>query len=163
LRLEGQVAQAKALYQQGLDEVDEAARCYEKNLEIMQELHEPAMEAVSWHQIGNVYLTGKRWVDAERAYRKAAQIREVLGDQVDVAPTWDQLGQVMAATGRFTEAEGWHHKALECYRVRGDPVGQGTTLENLADLLQKQSDRLAEARVFAEAALAINGVCSEYV
>jgi hypothetical protein len=61
----------------------------------------------------------------------------------------------MTATGRFTEAEGWHHKALECYRARGDPVGQATTLGNLGHLLQKQSDRLAEARVFAEAALAI--------
>jgi tetratricopeptide (TPR) repeat protein len=57
----------------------EAAQLYQEALKIFQQLKEPVMEAIAWHQLGVTFQESRRWESSEQAYRQAAQIREAHG------------------------------------------------------------------------------------
>jgi tetratricopeptide (TPR) repeat protein len=133
----------------------EAERRFREAIEAFQGFHEPANEAVGWHQLGVVYQEAKRWDDAEQAYREAARLQESLGDQLGAAGTWHQLGRVLHDAGKLQEVEAWYRKALEGFRAASNRFDESSALINLADLLQHQPERLAEAHELAAAALAI--------
>lgn len=143
-----------------LGDLAEAERRYRAALTIFQQhLEEPEPEAVMWHQLGIVFQEAERWDDAEQAYREAANIKEriglITGPNAAVS-SWHQLAGVVASSGRPADAEAWYRKTLAAYRTAGDRAGLARTLGNLADLLQHQPPRLAEARTFAEEGLAID-------
>ncbi|WP_211211661.1 tetratricopeptide repeat protein [Lamprocystis purpurea] len=135
--------------------LDEAERRYREALDLFQRLGEPASEAVLWHQLGVVYQDARRWDDAERHYRESARIKEQRGDLAAAARTWNNLAIVTMNAGRPEAAEHWYRKAIEGSRAVGDRVNQSNGLGNLANLLQSQPTRLAEARRLAEESLAI--------
>jgi len=62
---------------------------------------------------------------------------------------------VSKAAGKPEAAEGWYRKAIEGGRAQGDLLPVSRALNNLADLLLTQPNRLAEARQLAEEALNI--------
>jgi tetratricopeptide (TPR) repeat protein len=132
-----------------------AERAYHEALATFRALGEPAAEATAWHQLGSVYQRARAWPAAEQALRESARLKESRGDTLAAAASWDQLAQVIAAAGRPGDAEGWSLKALAAFQVGGDLVGASRTLHNLADLLSTQPDRLADARHYAEQALAL--------
>ncbi len=138
--------------------LDEAERCFREALELFQRLGEPAGEVIGWHQLGRVYQQARRWDDSERHYREAARIKEqqgMIGGANGATTTWNQLAIVTKNAGRPTAAEHWYRKANEVDRGFGDRIGLSKGLSNLANLLQSQPTRLAEARRLAEESLAI--------
>ena len=137
--------------------LDEAQARYRAALALFQQLREPAMEAVAWHQLGMVYQKAQQWDEAERHYREAARIKEENGliARPTALDTWNQLAIVSEAAGKPEAAEGWYRKAIEGFRSFSDQYSLSICLSNLADLLQTQPDRLSEARQLAEEALAI--------
>jgi tetratricopeptide (TPR) repeat protein len=141
----------------------EAQSCYRAALDLDRTLGEPAREAIAWHQLGMVAQKQKEWAEAEHCYRESLTLRERVGDTAGVAQTCNQLAIVSSGAGRPTEAEAWFKQALEMYgRVQRDSSGQANILSNLAALLKNEvragripATRLAEARGYAEQALAI--------
>jgi len=74
--------------------LEEARARSQAALGLLQQLHEPAMEAAASHQLGRVFQAGQQWDEAERHDREAAHIREGRGDQAGAA-----RGEVAAGEG----------------------------------------------------------------
>ena len=58
---------------------------------LLRQIHEPAVEAAAWHQLGVVFHEQQQWQEAERHYLEAARIREQHGDLIAAQQSWDQL------------------------------------------------------------------------
>ncbi|MDZ7959330.1 MAG: tetratricopeptide repeat protein [Aulosira sp. DedQUE10] len=137
------------------DNLPEAEKLYREALATFQQLNEPAMEAAIWHNLGRVYEKGKQWDAAEHACREAARIQESQGNLGGAATTWNELAMVNHYTGKLEDAEAWYCKAIVGAKTTGDRLLTSISLNNLANLLQNQPQRLLEARQLAEEALAI--------
>jgi tetratricopeptide (TPR) repeat protein len=137
------------------DNLPEAAQRYRKARTIFHQLKEPESEAKVLHQLGRVYEEANQWDEAEQAYREAARIYDFQGKQREAAGTWHQLGIVAKLAGQPETAEAWYRKAIESSKSAGDWLRVSKSLNNLANLLCDQSNRLQEARQIAEDALAI--------
>jgi tetratricopeptide (TPR) repeat protein len=138
--------------------LDEALTRYRGAMEVFQKIREPAMEAVCWHQLGMVFQEGRQWDEAERHYREAARLKEengLIGGPNGAATTWNQLAIVSQNAGKSEAAESWFRKTMGANRNSGNPIRMAVDLSNLANLLQTQPGRLAEARRLAEEALAL--------
>jgi len=135
--------------------LDEALARQQAALQLFQQLHEPDMEAAAWHQLGRVYHQLRQWDLAERHYREAARISEERGRLAAAAHTWSQLAVCAYDAGHVEAAEHWYRKALEVNRRIENPTQLKQCLNSLADLLQHQPGRLADARRLAEEALAV--------
>jgi tetratricopeptide (TPR) repeat protein len=136
-------------------DLKEAAERYRAALALFQRLREPASEATVWHQLGAVFQQAQQWDEAERHYRESARINEEHGNLAGAAQTWNQLAIVNMNAGKPDAAEMWYRKAIEGFHAIGDKISPSKCLNNLANLLQTQPGRLAEARQLAEEALAI--------
>ncbi|MCL4205223.1 MAG: tetratricopeptide repeat protein [Pirellulaceae bacterium] len=139
--------------------LDEAARRYREALALFQQLREPAGEAVFWHQLGMVFEKSRQWDESERHYREAARIKEsqgMIAGANGAATTWNQLAMVSQNAGKPDAAEMWHRKAIGGFRANSERNNLSKALYNLADLLQSEPGRLAEARELAEEGLAID-------
>ncbi|BAY28322.1 TPR domain protein [Nostoc carneum NIES-2107] len=139
----------------GQGNLQEAEQRHRLALTTFQQLNVPAMEAVAWHQLGIGYEKGKKWDAAEHAYRESAKITESQGNLSDTAGAWNQLAMINVYTGKLDEAEAWFRKAIEGFRSVGNKFQLSKAVNNLAELLQKQLNRLSEAQQLAEEALAI--------
>ena len=134
--------------------LDEAAERY-RALALFQQLREPEMEAVAWHQLGMVFEKAQRWDKAERHYRESARIEEQQGNLAGAARTWNSLAGVSVRAEKLAAAEQWCRKAIEGFKSVGDKETASGCLSNLAGLLRNLPGRLTEARQLAEEALAI--------
>ncbi|MEI6706745.1 MAG: tetratricopeptide repeat protein [Methylococcales bacterium] len=135
-------------------DLHEAEQRYQSALKMFSSLNESQSEATIWHQLGMVYQRAKSWKAAEHAYRESARIKEALGNTLDAASTWTNLATLTAVQGNTDAAEQWYCKAIAVQK-QGNPKHLATSLNNLADLLQNQANRLEEARALAEQALVI--------
>jgi len=135
-------------------DLPDAEQRYQAALKLFSDLNEPQSVAIAWHQLGYLYDEAKAWQAAEDAYRQSARIEQDLGNLAGAARTWNNLAIVTEAQGKLDVAESWYRKAIEVQKD-GNPKNLANSLNNLADLLQKQANRLAEARQLAEQALAI--------
>lgn len=140
----------------------EAARRYGEALALFRKLNEPASEAVIWHQLGMVAQEQHQWDEAERCYRESLALKEQIGNSQGIANTCNQLAIVAVNAGRSAEAEGWFKRALSNFEQIGQHATIATCCNNLAGLLLDEvrtgraaPERLAEARRYAERALAI--------
>lgn len=136
----------------------EALTSFRAALEMDQQINERAEQAVDWHQLGRVFQEAGQWDEAERHFRESARIREEngwLAGKNGAAASWNQLAIVNESAGKPDAAEMWYRKAIEGFRTDDQAFYRASALNNLADLLQTQPGRLAEARQLAEEALAI--------
>ncbi|MEQ9372367.1 MAG: CHAT domain-containing protein [Coleofasciculus chthonoplastes F3-SA18-01] len=139
-----------------LGKIPEAEQRCHQAVKAFRQLNEPAMEAAAWHQLGRVYETLNQWDEAEQAYRESARIQEYRDNIAGAVNTWNQLAILNKYAGKTENAESWYRKALNTYRKLGSKKDIFIVLNNLADLLQNQSNRLQEAHQLAEEALAIS-------
>lgn len=133
----------------------EAEQRYRINLDIFQRLKEPIGVAIGWSQLGYVYDERKQWEASEHAYRHAANIFEAQGNLSGAAQTWNNLAVVTKKMGKLPDEEAWYRKAIEGGQKTQDWLSTARALNNLADLLQNQPDRLPEVQQLAKQALAI--------
>jgi tetratricopeptide (TPR) repeat protein len=138
--------------------LEEAQTRHRAALELFQRLREPAMEGVASHQLGRVFQEAEQWDEAERHFREAARLKEengLIGGPNGAATTWNELANVSMNDGKPEAAESWYRKAIDGGQAHGDLLPVSRALNNLADLLQAQPGRLAEARQLAEEALTL--------
>ena len=84
---------------------------YRAALDLFQQICEPALEAVTWHQLGLVFHKQRQWNEAERHYQEEARLREAAGDRTGAAKLWRQLA-LLGEAGRPEAAERGHSKAI---------------------------------------------------
>jgi SagB-type dehydrogenase family enzyme len=135
--------------------LEEALTRHQAALRLFQQLPEPGLEAAAWHQLGRVHHERQDGTEAARHYREAARINEARGQLAAAAETWGQLAMLAREAGAAEMAEGWYRKALDVDRQIGNPTQLAHRLNGLADLLQNQPGRVADARHLAEEALAV--------
>jgi tetratricopeptide (TPR) repeat protein len=116
------------------------------------------MESAYHHQLGVALQLAKRWDEAETHLRRAAELKVSQGLFVGfngAACSRAQLAILNAETRKPEAAETWFRKVIEVTKPAGDSVNLSKTLHNLANLIEGQPGRLAEARQLAEEALAL--------
>jgi tetratricopeptide (TPR) repeat protein len=92
---------------------DEAARQYQRSLDIKERLGDQAGLAMSYHQLGMLAHDRRDYDEAARQYRRALDINERLGNQANMAANSSQLGSLETNRGGSTAtAIAWHVKAL---------------------------------------------------
>jgi tetratricopeptide (TPR) repeat protein len=128
---------------------------YQSALATFQQLQEPATEAVVLNQLGIVYEKGGNYTAADRAYRESARIQEQQENIAGAAGTYGLIAMLNVRMQKLFEAEQWYRKALKSCRAVAHKLGESIQLNNLADLLAKQPNRLSEAYQLATDALAI--------
>jgi tetratricopeptide (TPR) repeat protein len=133
---------------------------YQQALALFRALDEPATEAIAWHQLGMIAQEQGDWSEAEGCYRASLEISERHGDAAKAAGSCHQLGFVAQNSGRPVEAEGWYKRALNTPDL--PPSKVALCSNSLANLLENEvragrlpSERLVEARGYAERALRI--------
>jgi tetratricopeptide (TPR) repeat protein len=102
----GMLAQARGDY-------DEAARQYQRSLDIRERLGDQAGMAGTYHQLGMLAQDRGDYDEAARQYQRSLDINERLGNQADVATTYSQMAFLEAERGGSAEqAITWNVQAL---------------------------------------------------
>jgi tetratricopeptide (TPR) repeat protein len=92
---------------------DDAARQYQRSLDINERLGNQAGMAASYHQLGMLAQGRGDYQEAARQYQRSLEINEPLGNQADMASGYHQLGILEKECGGQTAiAVTWHVRAL---------------------------------------------------
>ena len=83
----GMIAQDRGDY-------DEAARQYQRSLDINERLGDQAGMAIGYHNLGILAHDRGDYDEAARQYQRSLDINERLGDQADMATGYHQLGML---------------------------------------------------------------------
>ena len=100
----------------------EAARQYQRALDINERLGDQAGMASSYHQLGILAQDRGDYDEAARQYQRSLDINERLGNQAGMATSYSQLGNLGADRGGPAAAViAWHVKALAIRLQLGVP------------------------------------------
>jgi tetratricopeptide (TPR) repeat protein len=133
----------------------DAVNRYREALDLARRIGEPAAQAGIEHQLGVAFQKSNQLEQAEQHYREAASLSERIGNLAAAATTWNQLAIVSDILGKPQTAERWYRKSIDASKQFGATFATAISLCNLADLLIRQPDRLADARQLAKESLAI--------
>ena len=104
---------------------DEAARQYQRSLDICERLGDQAGMATSYHQLGMLAQDRGDYDEAARQYQRALDINERLGNQAGTASSYSQLGNLEKDRGGPAAAAiTWHVKALAIRLRLGSPQAE---------------------------------------
>jgi tetratricopeptide (TPR) repeat protein len=92
---------------------EEAARQYQRSLDIKERLGDQSGMATSYSQLGDLAQQRGDYDEAARQYQRSLDIDERLGDQAGMAISYSQLGNLEKERGgSVTVAVTWHVRAL---------------------------------------------------
>jgi len=129
----------------------EAARHYQRALDISERLGHQAGVASCYYQIGNVgYLRGD-YDEAARQYQRALDINERLGDQDGMASSYGQLGMLAQERGDYDEAARQYQRALDIYERLGNQDGMAVGYHQLGNVAYLRGDYDEAARQYQRA------------
>jgi len=136
---------------QGRGDYDEAARQYQRALDINEQLGNQAGMASGYHQLGILAQHRGDYDQATRQYQHALDIREQFGDQADMASGYSQLGVLAYLRGDYDEAARQYQRALDIREQFGDQAGIADSYHGLGMLAQKRGDHDEAARQYQHA------------
>ncbi len=134
---------------------NDARKAYEAALKIAEELQDLRAQGVDLGQLGALALTEGRLDEALTCQQTARRLFQQLHEPDMEAAAWHQLGRIYHQQRVWDEAERHYREAARISAERGHLAAAAETWNQLADLLQNQPGRLADARQLAEEALAI--------
>ena len=117
----------------GLGELDAAAECYLRALDIGREIGGHA-EGHALHNLGLVYMRQHRLDEAVARLEEAVSRHQASGDRGGEAWSLMSLGTAQVETGSWTEAEASLTEALRIFRQIGDQEQAAATAALLASL-----------------------------
>jgi tetratricopeptide (TPR) repeat protein len=104
---------------------DEAARQYQRSLDIRERLGDQAGMGTDYHQLGMLAHVRRDYDEATRQYLRSLEIDDRLGNQMGMAISFSQLGILETDRGGSTAtAIAWHVKALVIRLQLGVPQAQ---------------------------------------
>ena len=113
---------------------DEAARQYQRALNIKERFGDQASLANSYHQLGRLAQDRGDFDEAARQYQRALDINERLGNQAALAVSYRQLGILAQDRGDLDEAARQYQRSLDISERLGDQVGVARTCSKLGIL-----------------------------
>jgi SagB-type dehydrogenase family enzyme len=133
----------------------EARKAYEAGLRIAEELNDLRGQGIELARLGALALAEGNLEGASTWQQSALRLFQKLSERDMEATACHQLGRIYHQQGRWDEAERHYRDAARINEDRGRLTQAAQTWHHLADLLQNQPGRLAEARQLAEQALTV--------
>jgi len=130
---------------------DEAARQYQRSLDISERLGNQADVAACYGQLGNLAQDRGDYDEAARQHQRVLGIFERLGNQANMAIAYHQLGMLAEARGDYDEAARQYQRALDIDERRGDQAGTANSHGQLGNLAQYRGDYDEAARQYQRA------------
>jgi tetratricopeptide (TPR) repeat protein len=130
---------------------DEAARQYQRALDIKKRLRDQPGLASSYHQLGMLAQMRGDYDEAARQYQHSLDIKERLGDQPGLASSYHQLGMLAQMRGDYKEAARQYQRALDINERVGDQARMAPGYHNLGILAQDRGDYDEAARQYQRA------------
>ena len=127
---------------------EEAARQYQRSLDINERLGDQAGMATSYHQLGILAQLRGDYEEAARQYQRSLDISERLGDQAGMARSYHQLGMLAQDRGDYEEAARQYQRSLDINERLGDQAGMATSYHQLGILAQLRGDYEEAARQY---------------
>jgi tetratricopeptide (TPR) repeat protein len=144
----GNLAQARGDY-------EEAARQYQRSLDISERLGDQADMASSRHGLGILARDRGDYEEAARQYQRSLDIFERLGDQARMADIYHQLGVLAQERGDYEEAARQYQRALDIFERLGNPARMATVYSQLGTLEKDRGSSPISAITWAVKALGI--------
>ena len=135
----------------GRGDYDEAARLYQRALDIFKRLGDQARMAASYHNLGMLAQNRGDYDQAARLYERALDIFKRLGDQASMATSYGQLGILAQERGDYDEAARQYQRALDMFERLGDQASMATSYHELGILAQERGDYDQAARHYQTA------------
>ena len=127
---------------------DEAARQYQRSLDINERLGDQAGMASSYHQLGMLAQDRGDYDEAARQYQRSLDINERLGNQAGMATSYHQLGILAQDRGDYDEAARQYQRSLDINERLGDQAGMASGYHQLGILAQDRGDYEEAARQY---------------
>ncbi len=149
----GSPRQAAWIHQLGMlaqdrGDYDEAARQYQRALDINERIGDQPGVGGGYHQLGILaYLRGD-YDQAARQYQRALDIRERIGNQPGMANSYGQLGILAQARGDYDEAARQYQRSLDIRERIGDQAGTARSYHGLGLIAQTRGDYDQAARQY---------------
>ena len=144
----GILAQARGDYH-------EAARQYQRSLDIEERLGDQAGMATSYHNLGILAQHRGDYDEAARQYQGSLDIRERLGDQAGMADSYFQLGILAQDRGDYDEAARQYQRSLDIEERLGNQAGIAISYSQLGSLEEERGGSHAAAVTWHVRALVI--------
>jgi SagB-type dehydrogenase family enzyme len=138
-----------------LNQPGEARKAYAAALKIAEDLRDIRGQGVDLSQLGALALTEGKVEEALEHFHAALSLFQQLGDPGLDAAAWQQLGRALEEAGQAEEAERHYREAARVSEAVGDLGAAARNWTQVAGLLAQQPGRLADARRFAQQALAV--------
>ncbi len=130
---------------------DEAARQYQRALDISEQLGDQDGMASGYHQLGWLAQMRGDLDEAARQYQRALDIKVRLGDQAAIANSYGQLGNLAQTRGDLDEAARQYQRALDIKVRLGDQAAIANSYGQLGNLAQTRGDLDEAARQYQRA------------
>ena len=137
----GMLAQARGDYA-------EAARQYQRSLDIGERLGDQAGMATSYGQLGVLAQLRGDHAEAARQTQRSLDISERLGNQDGMANSYHQLGRLAQDRGDYGEAARQTQRSLDIKERLGDQAGMARSYHQLGMLAQERGDYAEAARQY---------------
>ena len=137
----GIVAQARGDY-------DEAARQYQRSLDINERLSNQPGMASSYHQFGMLAHARGDYDEAARQYQRSLDINERLSNQPGMASSYHQLGIVAQARGDYDEAARQYQRSLDINERLSNQPGMASSYHQFGMLAHARGDYDEAARQY---------------
>ena len=119
---------------QNRGDYEEAARQYQRALDISERLGNQAGMASGYHNLGILAQARGDYEEAARQYQRALDIFERLGDQAGMATSYHQLGILAQDRADYDEAARQYQRSLDINERLGNQAGMATSYSQLANL-----------------------------
>lgn len=109
----------------------EAEDSYSQELEFLSQVKDideeerSSLQAISYHNLGNLALKQHNWQKAEDYFKQSLNIKLVLDNSPSLAPTYQQLSYTLTRQGKLQEAEEYSRLALQVFtQINGQNPNQ---------------------------------------
>ena len=127
---------------------EEAARQYQRALDISERLGDLVAMAGGYGQLGMLAQGRGDYEEAARQYQRSLDISERLGDQAGMATGYHQLGMLAQDRGDYDEAARQYQRSLDIKERLGNQAGMATGYHQLGILAQYRGDYDEAARQY---------------
>jgi tetratricopeptide (TPR) repeat protein len=129
----------------------EAARQYQRALDIFERLGDQAGMADTYHYLGILAHDRSDYDEAARQYQRALDIFERLGDRAAMANSYGELAILARKRSDYDEAARQYQRALDIFEPLGDQAGMATAYHDLGILAHARGDYDEAARQYQRA------------
>jgi tetratricopeptide (TPR) repeat protein len=124
---------------------DEAARQYQRSLDITERIGNQSGLVASYGQLGVLAQDQGDYDEAARQYQRSLDIAERLGEQAAMATCYYQLGSLAQYQGDYDEAARQYQRSLDIKERLGDQAGIARSCSQFGVLERERGGLVATA------------------